>query len=110
MTTNTQTLVLDSTGQPIPTNNMRLGIDVDSWVWSWSANVPGSYLSLLQASPGNLVEVIATLNGTAFRFAVERIQRDRRFAQSTLAISGRGRAAWLADPYADIVSRANAGR
>jgi hypothetical protein len=108
MTTNTQTLVLDSTGQPIPTNNMRLGIDVDSWVWSWSANVPGSYLSLLQASPGNLVEVIATLNGTAFRFAVERIQRDRRFAQSTLAISGRGRAAWLADPYADIVSRANA--
>lgn len=108
MTVNAQSLVLASTGQPILASNMRLSIDVDSWVWSWSANVPGGYLSLLQASPGDLVEVVATLNGTAFRFAVERIQRDRRFAQSTLAISGRGRAAWLANPYADIVSRGNA--
>lgn len=105
---NSQSLTLASTGQVIPTNGISLGIDADSWVWGWQASVPGVYLSLLQADPGALVEVVANINGNLFRLAVERIQRDRRFAKSTLAISGKGRAAWLAAPYAPSVNRTNA--
>lgn len=108
MQINTQSLVLASTGQPIMASGLSLSIDVDSWVWGWSASVPGAYLPLLQDAGGDRIELIATLNGTAFRLAVERVARDRRFGNSTLKISGRGRAAWLAAPYADIVTRSNA--
>lgn len=109
MQTNTVTLVLADTGQPIPARNLRLSIDADSWCWGWSASVPATYLTTLQAAIGDLVELIATVNGTPFRLAVERLQRDRRFGDASLAISGRGRAAFLADPYADVVSRYNTG-
>lgn len=108
MQINTQSLVLASTGQQIMASGLSLSIDVDSWVWGWSASVPGAYLPLLQDAGGDRIELIATLNGTAFRLAVERVARDRRFGSSTLKISGRGRAAWLAAPYADIVTRSNA--
>jgi len=110
MQTNTVTLVLAATGQPIPARGgLRLSLDVDSWGWGWSASVPASYLTLLSAPLGNLVELIATVNGTAFRLSVERISRERQFGQATLAISGSGRAAWLAAPYAPIVTRSNNG-
>ena len=108
MQINTQSLVLASTGQQIMASGLSLSIDVDSWVWGWSASVPGAYLPLLQDAGGGRVELIATLNGTAFRLAVESVARNRRFGSSTLKISGRGRAAWLAAPYADIVTRSNA--
>ncbi len=104
---NSQSLTLASTGQVIPASGISLGIDADSWVWGWQASVPGGYLSVLQADPGDLVEVIANINGNLFRLAVEHIQRDRRFAKSTLAISGKGRAAWLAAPYAPVANRTN---
>lgn len=108
MQSNTTTLVLADSGQPIPVRgSLNLSLDADSWVWGWSASVPASYLSVLSAPLGDLIEVLATVNGTAFRLAVERISRDRQFGQAMLSISGRGRAAWLADPYADIVSRSN---
>lgn len=107
MQLNTQSLVLADSGVSIPAHSLRLSIDADSWVWGWSASVPASYLGVLSAPIGNLVELIATLNGTPFRLAVERVSRDRQFGLATLAISGRGRAAWLDDPYAAIVSRGN---
>lgn len=107
MLTNTVTLALADTGQPIPARSLRLAIDVDSWCWSWSASVPASWLATLTAAVGDLVELIATVNGTSFRLAVERISRERSFGQAGLSISGRSRAAWLAEPYADVVSRGN---
>lgn len=108
MQTNTVTLVIADTGQPLFARNLRLSLDADSWCWGWSAIVGGQYLSLLAPTGGGQVELIATLNGTAFRLAVERIRRERSFGHSALSLSGRGRAAWLAEPYADIVSRTNA--
>ena len=109
MQSNVVTLVLADSGQPIPCRSLQLSLDVDTWCWGWSARVPASYLSALQAPVGDLVEVIATVNGTPFRLAVERVRRDRSFGAAQLSISGRGRAAWLADPYAPVVSRSNAG-
>lgn len=107
MLSNTVTLALAESGLPIPTRGLRLAIDVDSWNWSWSASVPASYRATLTATDDDLVELDAMVNGTTFRLAVERISRDRRFGEASLAISGRGRAAWLASPRADILSRSN---
>ena len=47
-------------------------------------------------------DLLATVNGQQFRLLAERIARDRRFAQSRIRISGRGRAAMLADPHSPI--------
>lgn len=107
MQTNAISVVVADTGQPIVTRNLRLSLDADSWVWGWSAVVNADQLGVLSPSGGGQVELIATLNGTAFRLAVERIRRDRTFGKASLSISGRGRAAWLADPYADVVTRTN---
>lgn len=108
MQSNTVTLALADTGQPIPADRLNLSIDVDSWCWGWSATVPAGYLSLLQTDDANSrVELLATVNGTSFRLAVEKIGRSRSFGKSSLAISGRGRAAWLDSPYATVASRSN---
>lgn len=107
MQTNTISVVIADTGQPIVSRNLRLSLDADSWVWGWSAVVNADHLAVLSPSGGQ-VELLATINGTAFRLAVERIRRERTFGKAALSISGRGRAAWLADPYADIVTRTNA--
>lgn len=107
MQTNTVSLVLAESGQPIPARDLHVGIDVDSWCWGWSASVPAGYFPLLSASGQNKVEVLVSMNGTSFRLAVERLRRNRKFADAALTVSGRGRAAWLADPYAEVVSRSN---
>lgn len=66
-------------------------------------------LALVEPAPGgDPVELLATVNGQQFRLLAERIARDRRFAQSRIRISGRGRAAMLADPHSPIVTRSNA--
>lgn len=107
MQTNTVTLVLAETGQPIPARGLRLSIDADSWVWGWSASVPASYLPLLSSAAGDLVELLASVNDTLFRLAVVHRGRDRKFGEAWLSVSGRGRAAWLGYPYAEVASRSN---
>lgn len=97
---NTQSLVRVSDGKVIDGTDLRLSIDVDTWVWGWSVSIPGLYLSDLLLSATEQVELEAQINGQAWRLVVERVTRDRRFGSSRLAVSGRGRAAWLADPYA----------
>lgn len=83
-------------------------LSADAWTWSWSASIPASQLSRVKSSsPGTAVELIATLNGTAIRLLVEDMNRSRRFAVAALTISGRGRAAWLAEPYAPILTTMN---
>lgn len=108
MQTNNVTLVLAESGQPIPARGLNLSIDADSWVWGWSARVPASYLPLLSAAEGGLVELLASVNDMLFRLVVVNRDRDRKFGEAWLSVSGRGRAAWLAYPYAEVRSRSNA--
>jgi hypothetical protein len=86
---------------PLPTFSMTVGIDVDSWTWSFGASLPGSALSTLEpASSGDAVEVEALINGVAYRALVERIERSREFGKSDLRVTGRGKTALLDAPYA----------
>ena len=106
---NTITLVRASDSAPLSALSLSLQIDADSWTWGWDASIPGAELALVEPAPGGEpVELLATLNGQQFRLLAERIARDRRFAQSRIRVSGRGRAAMLADPHSPIVTRANA--
>lgn len=94
----------------IPTYNMSMSLDVDSWTWSFNASVPGlAFADLEPSGSGEPVEVDARINGEHFRFIVERISRDRSFANSRLRISGRGKSALLDSPYAPTMSFLNTG-
>lgn len=106
---NTQvTVALADTGQPIPAVGLKLSIDADSWCWGWSASVPRNYLGTMRGSATSKVELLASVNGTNFRLAVEKIGSSRSFGKGMVSISGRGRAIWLGKPFADVVSRSNA--
>lgn len=92
----------------LPTFSMTLGLDVDSWTWSFSAALPGRALPDLEpAGTGSPVEVEATINGTVFRALVESIERTREFGTNDLRISGRGKTALLDAPYAPVMSFTN---
>ena len=105
---NTITLARASDGTPLSALSLSLQIDTDSWTWGWDASIPGAELALVEPAPGgDPVELLATVNGQQFRLLAERIARDRRFAQARIRISGRGRAAMLADPHSPIVTRSN---
>ena len=106
---NTLALVRASDGTPLSALSLSLQIDADSWAWGWDASIPGAELAMVEPAPGgDPVELLATVNGQQFRLLAERVARDRRFAQSRIRISGRGRAAMLADPHSPIVTRSNA--
>lgn len=101
-------LVRADTAAPIEVSDFSAAIDTDSWCWGWSASLSADQMDLVRSPTlGEHVELIASINGTPLRLVVERMGRDRRFANATLKISGRGRAAWLADPHSPIASRYN---
>lgn len=80
--------------------SLNLGIDADSWNWSWDAQIDARQLdAVMPDASGEQVELIARLNGAEFRLLVEAISRDRSFEKRSLKISGRGVAAGLAAPY-----------
>lgn len=88
------------TNTQLPTFNMSLSLDVDSYTWSLSASLPGQTLADLQpAFPGDPVLLEAMINGVAYRFLVNSISRERKFAQSGISISARGLLSTLDAPF-----------
>jgi hypothetical protein len=104
---NSATLTRVSDGVGIPTTSMSMTLDVDSWTWSFSASVPGAALSFVSRVGGEPVEVLATINGTAYRFVIEQVARERTFGSNSLRVAGRGRIAFLDAPYAPTMSFIN---
>ncbi len=92
---------------PIPATGLNITFDCDSWLPTFSATVPESARDAVMPDP-NPVEVYAYINGNEFRFFVEKVTRNRQFAQSTVSISGRGIACELDAPFAAAVQRTNA--
>ena len=93
----------------LPTYSMTLGLDADSWAWSFSATLPGRALPDLEsASNGAPVEVEALINGVTYRALVESIERIREFGANDLRIAGRGKTALLDAPYAPTLNLTNA--
>lgn len=98
---NTATLQRVSDNAVIPTFGMSLSLDAASWTWGFSASLPGDALDMvLAASNGSPVEVLATINGVAYRAVIEQVRRSREFGKAAVSVSGRGRNALLDAPYA----------
>lgn len=109
MTLNTLELRRVDTDQALLAYGFTLAIDADSWTWTWSATLRADALALVQRAPGgDPIVVEAMLNGVAYRFVVERVARDTRFASARLAVSGRGLAAILASPFAPSLTHSSA--
>lgn len=87
---------------------LEIGFDADSWVSTFSATIPESSRDAVMPDP-QPVEVLASVNGTSFRFIVERIGRARSFGKRSVTISGRGIACELDAPYAPATQHMNLG-
>lgn len=99
-------------GTPVPVLGLSLSLDADSWAWGFEATLPLVAESLVV--PENIdgqgagpVELIATVNGTAFHVLAENLSRERAFGDASIRLSGRGRSAVLAAPYAPVIAFAN---
>ena len=86
---------------PLEFKDLTIDLDADSFSWSMSASILNR-ASMEQIKPGadGPAEVIATINGHAWRFMIERYSLDRRFSGETYTVNGTSRAQLLAAPYA----------
>jgi hypothetical protein len=106
---NNVTLYRVPDGVAVPVFSLSLSLDVSSWTWGFEASLPATAESLV--APGNAagpIELLVTINGTDFRVLAENISRERSFGEASIRISGRGRNAVLAAPYAPVMSYSNA--
>lgn len=96
-------------GAEVPVFNLSLSLDAASWTWGFEASLPASAESLIDpGAASGPVELLASVNGTAFRVLAENISRERIFGDASIRISGRGRNAMLAAPYAPVMTFSNA--
>ena len=105
---NNVTLHRVADGAEVPVFNLSLSFDAASWAWGFDAVLPAIAESLVD--PGNAsgpVDLLASVNGTSFRLLAENISRERAFGDASIRVSGRGRNAVLAAPYAPVMTLAN---
>ncbi|MCA3253666.1 MAG: hypothetical protein ING49_18330, partial [Rubrivivax sp.] len=96
-------------GAEVPVFNLSLSLDAASWTWGFEASLPANAESLVDpGAASGPVELLASVNGTAFRVLAENINRERIFGDASIRISGRGRNAVLAAPYAPVMTFSNA--
>ena len=106
--TNDISLIRVDGSVPLPAYTFALSLDADSWTWQWSASLHASALDNIQpATAGTPVEVQASINSVPYRLLIERVQRNRQFAQERINVSGRGLAAILDAPYAPVMDFGN---
>jgi hypothetical protein len=88
----------------VPTYTMSLSLDAGSWAWGFEASLPGVAQGLVEPTADDPVELIANVNGTAFRVLAESLNRERVFGETRIRVSGRSKHALLDTPYAPILS------
>lgn len=108
VTINSITLHRVDTGAELRAHGFDMSLDEGSWTWAWSASLDHDASGHLgRDAQGDPAEVLAVVNGIQFRLRLENVSRDRRFNPTRWAVSGRGRAAILSNPYAPNMSFGN---
>lgn len=94
-----------SDSKPIDVKTATIYTDLGSWCWSIDATIKSedSFQAIEPDENGNQ-EIEVVINGYTWRFVVEQASYNEGFVSPSWAISGRGLAAELADPYAAKVS------
>lgn len=98
--TNSVSLVRSDDGREIKLLGFSVGIDSNSYAWSFSATVPLSELSKVDTAREQRIGVDFTCNGNLWRFILDDCSDSVSFGESSLTIKGKSRAMLLAHPYA----------
>ena len=98
--TNSVSLVRSDDGREIKMLGFSVGIDSNSYTWSFTATVPLSELSKVDTAHEQRIGVNFTCNGNLWRFILDDCSDSVSFGESSLTIKGKSRAMLLANPYA----------
>ena len=98
--TNSVSLTRSDDGREIKLLGFSVGIDSNSYAWSFSATVPLSELSKVDTAHEPRIGVDFTCNGNLWRFILDDCSDSVSFGESSLTIKGKSRAMLLAHPYA----------
>ncbi|MGP5535316.1 hypothetical protein ACTXMF_12115 [Psychrobacter celer] len=98
--TNSVSLVRSDDGREIKILGFSVGIDSNSYTWSFSATVPLSELSKVDTAHEQRIGVDFECNGNLWRFVLDSCDDSISFGESSLTIKGKSRAMLLAHPYA----------
>ena len=98
--TNSVSLTRTDDGREIKMLGFSVGIDSNSYTWSFSATVPLSELSKVDTAREQRIGVDFECNGNLWRFILDSCEDSIQFGESSLTIKGKSRAMLLAHPYA----------
>lgn len=109
MIANTVNLVALPSRTPIEAKNIRIGLDADSFSWTFSADIfTRAALELVQPDAEGAGELELDINGWKWVVLVERYSRKLQFPAEAYTITGATRGQLLAAPYAPLRSGLNA--
>jgi len=97
--TNSVSLTRTDDGREIKLLGFSVGIDSNSYTWSFSATVPLSELSKVDTAREQQIGVDFVCNGNLWRFILDSCDDSVSFGESSLTIKGKSRAMLLASPY-----------
>lgn len=98
--TNSVSLNRTDDGREIKLLGFSVGIDSNSYCWTFSATVPLSELSKVDTAHEQQIGVDFVCNGNLWRFILDSCEDSIQFGESSLTIKGKSRAMLLAHPYA----------
>ena len=98
--TNSVSLNRTDDGREIKLLGFDVGIDSNSYTWSFNATVPLSELAKVNTAYEQRIGVDLVVNGNLWRFILDGCDDNASFGSSTLTIKGKSRAMLLAHPYA----------
>lgn len=101
---NTLSMKRVSDNTPIELVSASVGIDKNSWCWSFSGAVPYTEFEKVEPTATGPVEVELEINGLVWRLLIEKYNTKEVFAKTDISISGRSVTAWLDEPYAPVRS------
>ena len=101
---NTLSMKRVSDNTPIELVSASVGIDKNSWCWSFSGAVPYTEFEKVEPTATGPVEVELEINGLVWRLLIEKYSTKEVFAKTDISISGRSVTAWLDAPYAPVRS------
>ncbi|MDP2444154.1 hypothetical protein [Pseudomonas sp.] len=110
MIANTVNLVVLPSRTPIEAKNVRIGLDADSFSWTFSADIfTKAALDLVAPDEvGDNTEIELDINGWKWVVMVEGYSRQLKFPTEAYSIKGATRTQLLAGPYAPLRTGLNA--
>lgn len=109
MIANSVSLVVLPERTPVDATAIKVGLDIDSFSWKFSAELFGrTSLNLVRPDASGPKTLELTINGWVWTFLVERYSSTAKFPAERFSISGNSRTQLLAEPYAPKRSAVNA--